>query len=97
MSNDDTIESFYQGVRDGSIKQDELSKEIGLLAKVANQSSLEDFSRMIQDGELPPIELTDQEMEQMQGGGWRDWWEAYKRARKLPKNTEDSLKEHGIS
>jgi len=50
------------------LSESEITASLRMLGKVANEYDRDTFAETIQDGELPPIELTEEEMQKVRGG-----------------------------
>ena len=63
------IAEYYQRLKSQPVEDWQEENHVRLLARIAHQTDLEDFTDMFRDGELPPLELSDEEMQAVKGGG----------------------------
>ena len=66
-------ETLYQKLRSRSLEEwarEDDAIEIHLAAKIAHKSTLEEFQTLLIENEIPPMELSDEEMEKISGGAF---------------------------
>ena len=78
----DTSEAGQEKLNNYIASQSNPNEEAGLrlIVKVAKTTDYESFVQMMTANELPPVELSEEEMELVLGGG-AGWWCGYWKAR----------------
>ena len=62
------IAESYHTLRSTPVEELRDEQVIRLFKKIAQESDLESFTEMVESGEVPPVQLTSEEMDAVKGG-----------------------------